>query len=278
MHGPQNFVFLKKYESVSVNLKYKNPIRTLLYKKYLGSKFTYRLVFTNSRFTRQATKELWGLESQVLYPPCSIKSASKINLRRNLAKEIGIVSIGRFVFPLGEAHAKRQDLLIREFKKLRKISSKNFHLYLVGGLGTRRIDRMYFRYLILISRGFNVSIYANASDVLKNEIARKSVFFWHATGFRTTRRQKQEHFGIAIVEAMQFGLIPVVPNRAGPLEILVDFPELLAKRYQDLHRITIRLLDNDLTLLQNKLKERANQFSNSIFYKSFEKMISFLLK
>jgi glycosyltransferase involved in cell wall biosynthesis len=84
-----------------------------------------------------------------------------------------------------------------------------------------------------------------------------------------------EHFGMAVVEAMVAGLIPVVPNEGGPAEFIP----------QQYHYNTIEQAAEIITYLFNhlsnteqiKISDDVNKFSNSHYIKGFQTILNELL-
>ena len=80
--------------------------------------------------------------------------------------------------------------------------------------------------------------------------------------------EDMEHFGIAVVEALNAELIPFVYDIAGPAEILKDFPQLRFSSTSDLAQKTMSLQQSDRSNLEVALKEEAQKYSNLVFKNS----------
>ena len=132
---------------------------------------------------------------------------------------IKIVNIGRFD-PHG--HSKRQDIVIEIFKNLSE-RVKNVELVLIGGLISDKDKQDYFKHLTDKAKGLNVTFLPNASrESLVTTLAESHIYL-HACGFDVdiiASPERQEHFGISVVEAMMAGLVPVVFGAGGPQEII----------------------------------------------------------
>ena len=67
------------------------------------------------------------------------------------------------------------------------------------------------------------------TNVLRDEIAKADVV-WSLTGLDGDHDRNladAEHFGLALLELMSAGLIPIIANVGGPVEILEKFPDSL---------------------------------------------------
>jgi glycosyltransferase involved in cell wall biosynthesis len=135
-------------------------------------------------------------------------------------KENVILSIGRF-FGEESGHCKQQLQLVRAFRRLLDDGLAGWRLVLVGGA-----DKAYRDYALAVRReahGLPIDVLLNADfGTLNDELARASIY-WHATGLGmdlSRYPERAEHFGIAPVEAMSAGAIPVLFNAGGLAEIV----------------------------------------------------------
>jgi len=68
-----------------------------------------------------------------------------------------------------------------------------------------------------------VAVCINQPRSLVEDVLAQSSIYWHGSGFgedESTHPERFEHFGIAVVEAMAAGAVPVVFGSAGPAEIV----------------------------------------------------------
>jgi glycosyltransferase involved in cell wall biosynthesis len=84
-------------------------------------------------------------------------------------------------------------------------------------------------------------------------------------GVAKANPQEMEHFGIAVVEAINASLIPIVYDIAGPAEILVDFPQLRFSSISDLIEKTIHVSESNYSDLNLKLNFIRQKYSNFTF-------------
>ena len=141
-----------------------------------------------------------------------------------------IVSVGRF---FRGGHEKRQDVLIDAFRAL---DVDGWELHLVGTAD----DESLLAPLRKRAAGLRVEFHVDLprDDVL--ELYAQSSLYWHATGFGVDPErhpERLEHFGISTVEAMMYGVVPLVVPAGGQSEIVTDgvngrhwttIPELVA--------------------------------------------------
>ncbi len=177
---------------------------------------SYDRVVANSSFTREWIRRLWGIDAEVLYPPVVMRPSSGRKHNR-------ILSIGRF-FASEYGHSKRQLEMVQAFGALHRQGVANgWELHLVGGCDAQ--NRGYATEVRRAAQGLPVTIWFNATGAELAELLDTSAIYWHAGGLGQDPQRypdRFEHFGIAVVEAMSAGLVPVVFGAAGPAEIVRD--------------------------------------------------------
>jgi glycosyltransferase involved in cell wall biosynthesis len=183
---------------------------------YVG---TYDCFAGNSRFTNGWVERLWGVTPELLYPPVQPVARRRPDSPRRST----IVSVGRF-FDARHGHGKKQLELVEGFRALvRSGRADGWELVLIGGCDAANRD-----YLLEVRRaaiGLPVSVFANAPGALRQDVVGSASLYWHGAGFGEDPQrhpERFEHFGIAIVEAMSAGVVPVVFDAAGPAEIVED--------------------------------------------------------
>jgi glycosyltransferase involved in cell wall biosynthesis len=177
---------------------------------------TYTAITANSRFTRRWIRRRWGLHSTVVYSPCDPLGPARPKQRR-------ILHVGRFSDPRRTPHPKRQDVLIETFARMTNLHGEGWRLDLAGSVdpgneGAAEVDR-----LRSVAADLPVDFHPMASREKLRALYQEAAIFWHATGFGSAESEapeEQEHFGVAIVEAMSAGAIPIVRNAGGPREIV----------------------------------------------------------
>jgi glycosyltransferase involved in cell wall biosynthesis len=173
-------------------------------------------VIINSKFHQDIiSKRLVNPHAIVLHPPVMLRQPRDWN-----EKQKTILAVGRFFRGL---HSKRQDVLIDAFRSFSK-QAPDWKFILAGGLSDESSARDYSERLRQSAEGLPIEFRTNVSATELNELFSSSRFFWHAAGFEVPKDQpeKMEHFGIATVEAMSAGCIPIVYRAGGQEEIIND--------------------------------------------------------
>lgn len=227
-----------------------------------------RKIICNSIFTSQFALQQFGNKCQVVYPPVDTDKFSPSSPKENV-----ILSVGRFDNIL---NSKKQDLLIDSFRQLCQHNHlTGWRLILAGGSLISPSQNSYLNHLKTIASGLPIEFHPNPSfDEIKS-LYEKSQIYWHAAGYgidQVIHPENTEHFGMAPVEAMASGAVPVVVNKGGLSEIveddvsgyLWDSPsELIAKT---------QILISSSEIMTEKSRaavKRSQQFSKDNFIKSF---------
>jgi glycosyltransferase involved in cell wall biosynthesis len=173
---------------------------------------TYDRIVANSEFTRLWIGRRWGRDCSVLHPP--------VRMRARGDKEPLIVSVGRF-FGEHAGHTKRQLEMVQAFRRIVDGGLDGWRLVLIGGC-----DAAHREYAMAVKRealGLPVEVRLNApGDVLDEALAHASIY-WHAAGLGLDAERHPdgvEHFGIAPIEAMSAGAVPIVYGVGGPAEVV----------------------------------------------------------
>ena len=177
---------------------------------------SYRRYLANSAFTARWVERLWGVPADVLHPP--VRATVRPGEQRAL-----ILALGRFFDPV-HGHSKKQLELVEAFVELeRSGAADGWELALVGGADAANRD-----YALAVKRaaqGHRVSVHFNAPGARVEQLLGEASLFWHAAGLGEDpdrHPDRFEHFGIALVEAMAAGAVPLVFGAAGPAEIVED--------------------------------------------------------
>lgn len=226
-------------------------------------------IICNSFYTKKWIDKTFNIKSAVIYPPVDIASFFP-DKKENL-----ILSVGRFNQAL---HSKKQEVLIDFFIKIIKNGLTQWKLVLVGGM--IKDDKAYIDNLQKKSRGYPIKILPNAAfKQLKNFYSQAKIY-WHAAGFGENLKkypQRAEHFGIATVESMAAGCVPLVFNAGGQKEIVDDNKNgFLWETFRELEEKTLNLIKNEnfRKKIAIKAQSRAQDFSKEKFYQKINEIIS----
>ena len=159
------------------------------------------LVLTNSRWTAEAVKRVFGEEPKVLNPPLPPTTPIAEKPPVFEEREPCVVMVGRF------SQEKRYHWVVEEVAPLIFREVGDARLVIIGDASTPSSLR-YYRYVESLARRFSqrIMLLRSVSRSKINEVLDRCRVFLHAT--------INEHWGIAVAEAMARG-IPVVVHRSG---------------------------------------------------------------
>ncbi len=221
---------------------------------------TYQRCFSISEFSREWTRRRWRLDTDLMYPPVDVETMQR-------SKEPMILSVGRFSTM---AHTKKQMEMMSAFRDIHSILS-GWKYASVGGLNARTENHDYFERVRAAADGYPALVEANIQRTKVKDLCARASIFWHATGLDedpAAHPELAEHFGIATVEAMAAGCVPVVINRGGQADIVRHGETgFLWNTLDELKEYTVKLAsDRDLWLrLSRAARERAAMFSRDRF-------------
>lgn len=228
-------------------------------------------VICNSSFTKSYIDKKFGIKSAILYPPTFIGKA------KTKQKEKVILHVGRFETNIEGTNFKKQDVMIDVFKEMVRRGLKDWRFVLV--VSFKKEDGGNLSKLKKKAQGLPIEFIENPNNsALQIEYGRAQIY-WHATGFGEDlirHPERAEHFGIATVEAMDAGAVPVVINAGGQREIVEDGKNgFLWNTPEELQEKTLQIIHNEdlWQKLSKASKERAKFFSERRFCEELEKII-----
>ena len=242
---------------------WKRPVHSLYHSAEWAARMRgYRHFLAISEFTRAWTVARWNVECDVVYPPVDV--AFDQGHKENL-----IVSVGRFATL---AHRKHQLELVTRFRQLHASNRLGgWRFACVGGLNSRRENIAYFHQVEAAASGCPAQLGCNVSHGAIRSLFARARVFWHATGLDDDtehRPELAEHFGIATVEAMAAGCVPVVINKGGQPELVQHGVNgFLWNTLAELESYT-QLLAHDEALwarMSAAARERASRFTRARF-------------
>jgi glycosyltransferase involved in cell wall biosynthesis len=229
---------------------------------------TYRHVVTLSGYTRQWTKRWWGVDSDVVSPPVKMRTVGP--------KEQLIVSVGRF-FGEQSGHSKRQLELVRAFRQLVDGGLTGWRLVLIGGCAAA--DREYAMAVRAEAAGLPVEVRLNAPGAFVDAMLAAASIYWHGAGYGSdleAQPERAEHFGIAPIEAMSAGAVPVVFDAGGPSEVVrPGIDGLLFRSLDELVAHTTRLVEDPTyrEALASAARLRAEQYNHEHFEQNVRSLV-----
>jgi glycosyltransferase involved in cell wall biosynthesis len=203
---------------------------------------------STSNYTADFIKRVWGRDSTTLYPPCPVELYKPTQgLKENL-----VVTVGRIV------PEKRIEIFV---EIARQLPSLKFAV--IGSIQSGRRD--YYELLRNMASG-NVSFFdtplRRASEILSRAKA-----YVHCA--------QNEQFGIAIVEAMAAGCVPVVHDSGGPREIVTDDVGFRWNTVAEAVGLVTQLVANDVLRqgMSRAASTRASAFGSEVFESHLSKIL-----
>lgn len=224
-------------------------------------------VISISEFTKKYIDKEYGVGSEIIYPPVSVEDFKPLK-KKNI-----ILSVGRFTKAL---HNKRQDVLIETFQRTVEKGLKNWELILIGGTEEKSDYISKLREKIT---GYPIKILTNISYERLRKYYGESKIYWHAAGFgedEIRHPERMEHFGIAVIEAMAAGCIPVVINKGGLPEIVKNKVNgFLWETKAELEKLTLQLIktENLCQKLAGQAIKDSQKFSKKVFCQKIDGII-----
>ena len=253
----------------------------------------YDVVYVNSRYTANWYMQAMDIERRSFFnrigfapdfpsivnfpPPLSIRFAAAVNPLDSVHDSPKIVVIGRI---FEGTQSKLHLFAMEAFVELKKQCVCDAELFLLGSVvpGNER----YFEKLAHTARAIRgVTLIPNARESEIAATMESSHFVWSITGIGTPAASNPadaEHFGIALVEAMAVGLIPIVSAKGGHLEIVQPLPvELTVETINDLVSRTLQVMKlpvEQMMQLRTSVISRAQQLNT--FSQSFQSVFNFV--
>ncbi|MGC3997201.1 MAG: glycosyltransferase family 4 protein [Anaeromyxobacter sp.] len=223
---------------------------------------TYQHLLCNSLFTERHTRRRWGgaVPTRVLYPAAELLPAPGPKARE-------IVAVGRFA---ATGHHKNQPWLVEAFARLLPRAPSGWRLVLVGRVNADRPTLEELGDLAARCADLPVDLLLDAPEADRRAALDRAAVCWHATGALAPPHlpERQEHFGIAVVEAMSAGAVPVCFDGGGPREIVEHgWSGLLYQDQDGLARATAALLRDEARreAMGRRARERAERFGRPRF-------------
>jgi glycosyltransferase involved in cell wall biosynthesis len=262
----------KEYKDINNSKNYKTKAQFKRRKEYFKLlKYGYcnlmrnSTVITNSEFSRRAIVNALGLDNiYVLSPPIDVETFHNAALMANVDNETDdiILVISRIA-----PHKKIENAI--RLAKILKDNNIGKGMKIVGNLYYYFFD--YYSELKQMVQDLGLTDYItfeiNASlDKLLSIIRESRVYFHPMIG---------EHFGMAVLEAMAAGLIPVVPNEGGIIEFVPQKYQF--NTIEQAAEIIIYVFNHLSKTERIKISDEINKFSNSHYIEGFQNILKELL-
>ena len=230
----RNKLFFSPYQHSLVSNKIKNA---------------EKLILANSKFTAQAARAEFGIDVPVLYPsfPNKILTTTMVNLQKPRRNNVAIIA----------RISAEKNLQIIPY--IAKLASKNISFTIAGLLSSRKVLISLINLIRDLKVSDRVKVLTNLTREQTKEILLNSKVFLHT--------KEKEHFGIAIIEAMSLGCIPIVHDSGGPREFV---PEKF--RFRNIEDAVLKLekaIDSWSPLQATELSLFVEKFSENNFSKQF---------
>ncbi|MEM1510640.1 MAG: glycosyltransferase [Thermofilaceae archaeon] len=215
------------------------------------------LVLTNSNFTKSVIKRWLGVAAFVIYPPVDVEKYQP--LARASEREELVITVGRI------ERSKGQHVIPAIAKE-----TPGVKYFIIGTL--EEVD--YLQLIKRLSKELNVEdrvkIYTNLSEDFKARLFSKAKVYLHT--------MKYEHFGIAVVEAMAAGSIPIVHRCSGSwVDVVSRLEEDIRYSYTDYSEcanVILRALSSWTPEKAKILSAYAARFNYENFKKLFSSIIN----
>jgi glycosyltransferase involved in cell wall biosynthesis len=267
-----NFSEINDYKDNNNPKKYKTILQFSRIKEYFEIlKYGYwnlmknSTVITNSEFSRREIVNALGLDKiYILSPPIDIETFHNVALMTNDDdKPNDIILVISRIAP----HKKIENAI-----KLAKILKDNNI-----GKGMKIVGNLYYYFFdfyseikqTVIDLGLTdyITFEINASlEKLLSIIRQSRVYFHPMIG---------EHFGMAVLEAMAAGLIPVVPNQGGVTEFVPQKYQF--NTIEHAAEIIMHIFDHLPKKEPIELQNDIYKFSNSHYIEGFQSILNELL-
>jgi glycosyltransferase involved in cell wall biosynthesis len=266
--GSEETLFIRKFAENSL----RGVVRNII---YVNRKPPVDKIICNSTITAKFISKMWNMPAssiQVIYPPVEASDKALSLFPSNREKEIIewlIRNKARLVLSIGaiQPNKRYEDVLYA----LARIRSLKFKYIIIGHL----VNLKYYRKLIKITHELNLSDRVKiltdvpGSSILKFLI--KASIIVHAARF--------EPFGIAVVEGMSFGAVPIVYSGplSGPWNDIIQKGRygIGFKDIEELVTVIEEILTNNnlRKYYMEKAIERSRAFSKTKFKEKFAHVI-----
>jgi alpha-1,2-mannosyltransferase len=228
---------------------------------YMAKRMRWRVLLTNSEYSRDVIRRHIGAEAIVVYPPVNIGEFLEAGRTPPEEREDIVVACGRFT------PEKRHELVIEVARHLPDVE---FHI--VGATSGKVSPPYIARLRRLIERYGLRNVRLHVDYPRRDQVrlySRAKVYIHAMIG---------EHFGIAVVEAMAAGLVPVVHRSGGPWND-ITYQGRYGLGYNTVEEAVeaVEKALKDYPRLSKKAQARAMEFSHERFKERFKHIVESLI-
>jgi glycosyltransferase involved in cell wall biosynthesis len=227
----------------------------------------YPVKLAISSFAAQWTRLRWAIAPRILHPPVDVTFPAQPKVPR-------IVSVGRFAT---EGVRKHQRELVGAFRQILP-DAEGWQYASAGSCGPSSGEELFYRSVVESANGLPVSVCRNLDREALKRLLSASRIFWHAAGLGVPpdRPEEMEHFGIATIEAMAAGCVPVVTRQGSHPEIVTHGVDgYLFDSLDELQELTLHLVRDRMRLeeMSTAARARAAQFGRGRFLEGFRSAV-----
>lgn len=222
---------------------------------------SYQRIFVNSQFTAAELQRRWRLTPTILYPPVALDPVTRV-------KQNVIVSVGRF----DGRDGKNIRAQVEAFPRFLAEAPGDWAFCAMGFCGRGPEDIAQVKSLRDQTAGLPMTFLANAERSVMVERLCEAKLFWHTRGLGrpgvALEPRHQEHFGIATVEAMMAGCVPLVAKAGGQTEIVENgVSGVLCSDMDAMVAQSVELARDEVSRarMAERARERGKAFHASVF-------------
>jgi len=245
-----HYPLLKRVES---ELPYiRNKIYFYPYRSFLNFRrgdINHKLIVANSKFTAEAVKVEFGVDSHILYPPVSSDMLNHNETDLNGQRDNTVTTIARI----------SEDKNLKIIPYIAKLTGKEMSFTIAGLLNSKEVLNSLLRLIKELKVSEKVKILTNVKRDRLREILLNSKVYLHPT--------VNEHFGISIVEAMSSGCLPLVHDSGGPREFVTQ--DLRYKSIEEAAEKVEEAVHGWSPTKARRISKIAERFSENNFSKRF---------
>lgn len=226
---------------------------------------SYQHIIVNSEYTKNALIEHYKTYNyfteniHVVYPPCIEYKADEMFEK----KENTFIMLGRIFDYNFAANNKYFDIAISVFNEL---CNYDYKLIIIGSV---KSNEYYERLINMINDKNKIMIFPDISDEEKNKYLQESKYYIQLTGINDKYAFNKEHFGISMVEAVNYGCIPISCNAGYPKYLIENNVNgHLVDNQESLKELIVNILENRAPEIIKTID--IDKFTEDAFFKKLD--------